>query len=191
MIGSAGRAAHDFIVSYFMLPADYDESRGISKVVEAVQEKHDDLMVPEVALVAPEMFRAGQRARLAMGGTASPFDPDERSSPARDMAVVNLLTVFMTADGKIAREVIEPKRAEELQSVFPLPVGDDTIAMYTPPYNSFNPPPVPPEAFRVLGLDAAQIGTTGYVIVHRKSSAGGARILPAPGVVVRYAWPRQ
>jgi hypothetical protein len=197
-IAGAGKASRNILVQYVMLPADYDASRGTARVADAVREKHQDLMLVEVGLVAPEVFRSNRRRIMASGGVPKLVSPGSTGSnpmpalPASDTQIINLLTVFMTEDGKIAKETVEKKRVEELESVYPLPVDENAITTYAPPYNSFNPPPVPLEAFNALGLDSAQIGATGYLIVYRKGTAAEpVSVAMPPGVVVRYAWPRR
>jgi hypothetical protein len=189
-MGGAGKAASNIILNYRMLPADYDESRSALRVEAAVQARHTDLMVREVSLLeTPEQFREAQR-RALISGMPQLTGPDGQPAPARQPATpprqlsdINVLTLFMNEDGSIARERIESRSADELLAQY--------AATEPSPYSFWNPPPVAAGEFAALGLEAGQIGATGYVIVHARQPEHGIAAPMLPGVVVRYAWPRQ
>jgi hypothetical protein len=162
-IAGLGNAANNIFVIYSIPPLGYDASRGIERVADAVREKHADLMEPNV----PFLFAGAPR--LPSGNTP---------------ATVGLLTVFMTEDGKIAREFVERKHAHEVRSMSGTPPASESMAAY-------HLEPLPAESFRVLGLDAGQIGPSGFVLVSERPSDARSEPGEAKGVLVRFAWPRR
>jgi len=187
-IGSAGKAASNIILNYRMLPAEYDESRSALRVEAAVQAKHTDLMVREVAMLeSPERFREATRRALTEGMPrltgAGPGPARQPATPLRPLSDINVLTLFMNEDGSIAREEVEAKSVDELLTQY--------TASAPSPYTFWNPPPVAAGEFTTLGLAPAQIGVTGSVIVHPRQPDHGITAAMPPGVVVRYAWPRR
>lgn len=177
-LADVGRALENIVVEWFVVSADYDESRDITHVRDAVRARHADLLRPYVVRDEP--------GRLEVG-----VNPD-----------VSVLTVFMTESGQIALAVVESMRREVAQSMNPQPLVTTSVAAST-----LVPPPVAAEAFKVLGLDAEQIGQTGLVWVEAGSTVidpgpdrGREFIantvaaldgIPPPAVIVRYAWPRR
>jgi hypothetical protein len=164
-IAGLGNAANNIFVIYSIPPVGYDASRGIERVADAVRAKHAELMEPNV----PFLFAGAPRL------------PSSASTPA----TVGLLTVFMTEDGRIAHELVERKHAHEVRAMRETPPATESMAAY-------QLQPLPAETFRVLGLDAAQIGPSGFVLVsERPSDAPRAPGEMSKGVLVRFAWPRR
>jgi hypothetical protein len=174
-IAGLGKASNEIKAIWRVLPADFDESRAAVRVNAAVQAKHSNLMLPTWDM------------------------PRDMWTPAKVFTNINRLTIFMTEDGQIAREAVELRPFKELQSMRPLPVDLVTVIS-----NVSIPPGVPVEAFKMLGLDAEQVGQTGLVLVHparpgftwgAKPSAELQRDLREQTewrtVIVRYAWPRR
>jgi hypothetical protein len=106
---------------------------------------------------------------------------------------INLLTVFMSEHGQIARASVELFDNARFRSLKPQPVmAGDFIDFSDAPYSVYNPPPVPAEAFHALELDAGQIGQTGFLLVTRGIIHSQQRRAALPhSVLVRYAWPRR
>jgi beta-lactamase regulating signal transducer with metallopeptidase domain len=160
-VAGAGNASTNIRVLYSVLPVDFDDARSARRVADAVRRKHDGLLVPG----ANALFKP-----ISIFGL-----------PAAAPASVNLLTVFMNADGTIQREIVESKSAEELPDRrFPPPISESLA--------DYHPPSVPAQAFKVLGVDAAQIGQTGFLLVRDKSPHYVPQVR---GVLVRFAWPRR
>lgn len=173
-IADVGRAANNIGVTWHVLPEDFDESRDVRRVAEAVLAQYSDPLRP----------------------TRDLMDPD------RVFTDINLLTVFMTEDGLIARRAMEPIAIATVQAMNPRPLNTSYFGA-----SAFTPPPVPVEAFKVLGLEAGQIGQTGLVLVQPERSnldLSGSfsaqrqqvqqllrQIQTFPAVLVRYAWPRR
>jgi hypothetical protein len=108
--------------------------------------------------------------------------PSESPQPG-----IQLLTVLMDERGQIAGEAVELLSDAQYKSLDPHPVvGDPIRGAIGEPCNFYNPPPVPTEAFKVLGLDAAGIGKTGFLRVTPVEWRPSAH-----AVLVRYAWPRR
>lgn len=174
-IANVGKAANDISVTWYVLPEDFDESRDVQRVADAVRALYTSPMRP----------------------TRNPQDP------AGAAMEINLLTVFMTEDGLIARQAMEPISTAAVQALNPRPLNTAYFGA-----SAFTPPPVPVEAFKVLGLEAGEIGQTGLVMVEPERSnpdLSGAplsaqrqqvqqllrQIQTGPAVLVRYAWPRR
>jgi beta-lactamase regulating signal transducer with metallopeptidase domain len=181
-IANLGRASDNLEVNWYVLRADFDESRDVTHVRNAVQARHAELMLPYKREADMDVLNAN----------------------------INVLTVFMTEDGQIARQAVESKRRTEVRSMDPPPLWITSLAMS----DFFTPPPVPAEAFKVLGVNTEEIGQTGLLLVEPalkpddlflpallpytqqarsiKSVLEGVQAGdPREAVVVRYAWPRR
>lgn len=171
----AHRAADEIQVTWAILPEGYDESRAAGRVYEAVQTGYSHLMLP----------------------TMDVQDPDKVYTDA------NLMTIFLTEDGLVARNVVETTTIATLQAMSLRPSAATSVIGRV-----LVPPHVPVDAFEVLGLDAEQIGQTGMIVVMpRTGQSGGQQLRQAevldsmrafidtmryqPVVAVRYAWPRR
>jgi hypothetical protein len=168
-IADLGKASENIDVNWYVLREDFDDSRDVRRVADAVRAQYTNPMRP---------------TRDLPGGRGAATE-------------INLLTVFMTEDGFIARKAMEPIRIDAMEAMNPRPLHTLISA------SAFTPPPVPVEAFKVLGLEPGQIGQTGLVIVEPErvdpeAAARGAdaqrliqQLRTAPAVLVRYAWPRR
>jgi len=174
-LADAGAAADEIQIYWAILPEGYDETRIAGRVNDVVRATRSHLMLPTGDLQNPDMVYTD----------------------------VNLLTIFLTEDGQIAREAVESIALKALLAMNP-----------RPPSTASNlgrvlvPPRVPVDAFQVLGLEAEQIGQTGYIVVQpqigqrdptalspdeltqaMRETLDGLRYRPI--LAVRYAWPRR
>jgi hypothetical protein len=174
-LADVGEASGEIHAMWLILPEGYDESRNAGRVNDVVVATHYDYMLP----------------------TRDELEPD------RVYTNVNVLTVFMTEDGQIAREAVESITIKSLLAMTPRPLSPRGLIARV-----LVPTPVAVEAFQVLGLDAEQIGQTGEIVVQPAIGGSTAEELSAdenkrairfaldtmrfqPLVLVRYAWPRR